>query len=302
MRQRRILLQAWRSEQGSQGLEAAGAALAAALIVLALLAGARGALGPSVEQAFRCAAAALTGGGGGCGGGGAAADTTGTPAPQQGGAQGNGGSGILDKLQFGLDLVGLVPVFGEVADGLNGAISLARGDTTGALLSFGAMVPLAGWAATGGKLVRNGLRYGDEAAGLTQALTRCMTHAPPGIGKGPGLAKPLQASCVLSAGKNFKDHFIRHKGLLEDLLDKKYPKWKDGNGAEFLQDLGKLVDDGRLALEPKLYTINKGSAPMMVYRGEGLTLITKQDGEFVTLLRSGEGRDLGLMEYVPPGP
>ncbi|WP_180276665.1 deaminase domain-containing protein [Lysinibacillus sphaericus] len=63
---------------------------------------------------------------------------------------------LLNTLQVGLDLVGLIPGFGEIADGVNGIIYLARGDKVNAALSFGAMIPFAGWAATGGKLVNKG--------------------------------------------------------------------------------------------------------------------------------------------------
>ena len=60
---------------------------------------------------------------------------------------------FLDSLQFGLDLVGLIPVVGEVADGANGLIYTARGDMLNAGLSFSAMIPVVGMASTGGKLV-----------------------------------------------------------------------------------------------------------------------------------------------------
>ncbi|MFI2130914.1 nucleic acid/nucleotide deaminase domain-containing protein [Lysinibacillus fusiformis] len=63
---------------------------------------------------------------------------------------------LLNTLQVGLDLVGLIPGFGEIADGVNGIIYLARGDKVNAALSFGAMIPFAGWVATGGKLVNKG--------------------------------------------------------------------------------------------------------------------------------------------------
>ena len=70
----------------------------------------------------------------------------------------------LDVVQIGLDVVGLIPGVGEIADGINGCISLARGDYVGAALSFAAMIPFAGWAATGGKFVKTALKYSDEAA------------------------------------------------------------------------------------------------------------------------------------------
>lgn len=213
-----------RAETGSQGLEAAGAALAAALIVLALLAGARSTLGPQVFEAFECAAAALAGGGG-CGGAGAANNSAAAPpAPAQ---QDSGDFNLLDGIQLGLDVVGLVPGLGEVADGINGVISLGRGDTTGAALSFAAMVPFAGWAATGGKWARTGLRYSDEAAALIRngdemaAVSRNgVDYIPPcpigraPRGKGPGLSAPT-AACGRATFSEIRraTEFLRDAGV-----------------------------------------------------------------------------------------
>lgn len=63
---------------------------------------------------------------------------------------------LLDSFQFVLDIAGLIPVVGEVADGVNGVIYSARGDALNATLSFSAMIPIAGWASTGGKLAKKG--------------------------------------------------------------------------------------------------------------------------------------------------
>ncbi|TKI50224.1 hypothetical protein FC748_03110 [Lysinibacillus tabacifolii] len=65
---------------------------------------------------------------------------------------------MLDTLQLGLDVVGLVPGVGEIADGLNAVIYYARGDKLNAALSVGAMIPFAGMAVTGGKLVTKGAK------------------------------------------------------------------------------------------------------------------------------------------------
>ncbi len=51
-----------------------------------------------------------------------------------------------------LDLIGLVPVVGEVADITNGALYTIRGDYTNASLSYAGAIPFAGWFATGAKL------------------------------------------------------------------------------------------------------------------------------------------------------
>lgn len=60
----------------------------------------------------------------------------------------------LDKAQMALDVAGLVPIAGEVADFLNVVISLARKDYVGSFLSLVSMIPEAGDAVgKGGKLL-----------------------------------------------------------------------------------------------------------------------------------------------------
>ena len=50
-----------------------------------------------------------------------------------------------------LDLCGLIPVGGELCDGINGVLYLLEGDGVNATLSFAATIPIAGWLATGAK-------------------------------------------------------------------------------------------------------------------------------------------------------
>jgi hypothetical protein len=64
-----------------------------------------------------------------------------------------------------LDIIGLIPVVGEVADGINAAWYLAEGDYTNAALSAAAMIPFAGWAATGAKTA---LKGADALKGLDE--------------------------------------------------------------------------------------------------------------------------------------
>lgn len=53
-----------------------------------------------------------------------------------------------------LDMAGMVPLFGEVADLTNGIIYTIEGNGTDAALSFAATIPIAGWAATTAKYAR----------------------------------------------------------------------------------------------------------------------------------------------------
>lgn len=62
------------------------------------------------------------------------------------------GGVIVDGLQLSLDIVGLIPVAGEIADGVNAGVYALRGDYVNAGLSVAAAIPIAGWAASGAKI------------------------------------------------------------------------------------------------------------------------------------------------------
>lgn len=64
---------------------------------------------------------------------------------------------------FVLDLVGMVPLVGEAADGLNGLWYTAEGDYVNAGLSYAGMVPFVGWFSVGGKWVRRALSAEEMA-------------------------------------------------------------------------------------------------------------------------------------------
>jgi hypothetical protein len=59
-----------------------------------------------------------------------------------------------ELIQLGLDVVGLVPVVGEIADLANGVIYSLYGEGVNAGLSFAAAIPIAGWYATGLKFAK----------------------------------------------------------------------------------------------------------------------------------------------------
>lgn len=69
-----------------------------------------------------------------------------------------------------LDVAGLVPLFGEPADVLNGVIYNLEGDHVNAALSYGGAIPIAGWAATGGKWIGRGAKSLDELVETAQRL------------------------------------------------------------------------------------------------------------------------------------
>ncbi|ACZ07326.1 Uncharacterised protein [Sebaldella termitidis] len=82
----------------------------------------------------------------------------------------------------------------------------------------------------------------------------------------------LKNTKKISSGKNFKDHFLRHKKLLEKITGEKYSKFKEH-------------DQG---------TLNATNIRYNIYRGEGITIVTKSDGEWVTILESGKGMDKNI--------
>jgi len=79
----------------------------------------------------------------------------------------------LPSLHTALDVVGLVPGLGEVADGVNAVIYLAEGNKVDAALSVAAMVPLAGTAATAVKFARTA----DKAITAVKAVDKATTLA-----------------------------------------------------------------------------------------------------------------------------
>ena len=82
-----------------------------------------------------------------------------------------------DATQTALDIVGLIPAVGEIADCINGVISLARGNYGDAALSFAAMIPFFGTAATATKIVKKAkalkkITKTDEAKGVYDLIVK----------------------------------------------------------------------------------------------------------------------------------
>ncbi|MBP0714327.1 hypothetical protein ABXK61_13490 [Burkholderia sola] len=95
---------------------------------------------------------------------GKAAEDSNPPVEAKTGKEVDTGDKMLDGLQTTLDVVGLVPGVGEIADLANAGISLARGDFVGAGLSLVSAIPFAGWLGTAGKVGRRGAKAAEEAS------------------------------------------------------------------------------------------------------------------------------------------
>jgi hypothetical protein len=101
----------------------------------------------------------------------------------------------------------------------------------------------------------------------------------------------------LTPGKHFKEHFITKKALLEQTLGIRLGKLKEGGGEAFLKAISDGIENGTFKYVGQ-GTLKKGMEAMNIYRGQGLTIVTKTNGEWVTLLQSGEGMDLAI-QMVP---
>ncbi|MFC1641667.1 hypothetical protein ACFL5O_03110 [Myxococcota bacterium] len=77
----------------------------------------------------------------------------------------------------------------------------------------------------------------------------------------------------------------------------KIGKLKAGGGDELLAAIGKGIDAGTFKLVGQ-GTLKKGGDVMNIFRGNGLTVVAKPGGEFVTVLKSGQGLDKAI-QFLP---
>jgi hypothetical protein len=110
---------------------------------------------------------------------------------------------IWDCVQTGLDLVGMVPVVGEVADGINVGIHVYRGNYTEAAMSAAAMVPWVGAGVTAAKFTRKLGKIGNvvpvnpnQAANLAK-----VRDGIEGVNKiGGDLIRPFEPNGLIKIG------------------------------------------------------------------------------------------------------
>jgi len=74
----------------------------------------------------------------------------------------------MGKIHFALDVAGMAPVVGEVADVVNGGFYLIQGDKTNAALSAASAIPFVGWGATGAKWMGKAMKFADGTSGFLQ--------------------------------------------------------------------------------------------------------------------------------------
>jgi len=142
------------------------------------------------------------------------------------------GEQVLDGIQLGLDVVGLIPIVGEAADIISAGISLARGDYVGAGLSLLSAIPFVGYLGTAGK----GARYGAKMA---EASGKAAKEAADKVAKEAAEKKARDAA----ARKQKQGAKIKPKKLPKKKPEcfaprksKKYKKMSEAEQKEYLRE------------------------------------------------------------------
>ncbi len=136
-----------------------------------------------------------------------------------------------------LDVVGLIPVVGEIADGANALIYVAEGDYVNAAISAAAMVPGAGMAATGAK-------YGKKAVDAVQAGKVVKEAAEAAAEKAAKEAAEKAAKEAAEAAAKTTARKAANKGQKGGKNKSKKKKLKCGEGGTY-GDLKKKTGDGK---------------------------------------------------------
>lgn len=79
---------------------------------------------------------------------------------------------IGEMFHTGLDIAGLIPVIGEVADLANGVIYTIEGDGVNATLSYASAIPFVGWFSTGAKFAKKGISLANGTKTTLKWLKR----------------------------------------------------------------------------------------------------------------------------------
>ena len=117
--------------------------------------------------------------------------------------------GLMDYLQTGLDVVGFVPGAGEIADGINALISIARGNILDAFLSAVSLIPLAGDA------------VGKSGKVITKVFGPAMDIIKASGSTAEIVAKigPDKIKKILPVIETFKSSIVKYKDEISKVLE-----------------------------------------------------------------------------------
>ncbi len=119
-----------------------------------------------------------------------------------------------EMLHLTLDILGLVPVVGEIADITNGALYSARGDYTNASLSFAGAIPFAGWFSTGAKLAWKSIKT-SKGKVIYYQMTRLSNGV---IDFGKRNSKNFRDALGLVVGDGFHAHHLIPREFVKSKL------------------------------------------------------------------------------------
>lgn len=232
------------------------------------------------------------------------------------------GEQMLDGLQLGLDIVGLIPVIGEFADVANAGISLSRGDYAGAALSLLSAIPFVGYLGTAGKVGRYGTKAAAEASAKAanemanrsakeaaektakEASDHAIKHADDVASKSKDGAKVAgDPKGAASAPKiTIRNHYDHHLNMVDDIKDQLSSQGyrvsrkeisfgnSCGNG-RCRPDIVAEAPDGKL----KIIEIKTGNADLSIRQSEIFPQI--RDGSSIP--RGKVADDFGLTPGIP---
>ncbi|WP_109507300.1 SpvB/TcaC N-terminal domain-containing protein [Nocardioides speluncae] len=168
-----------------------------------------------------------------------------------------------------LDVVGLVPVVGEVADLANAGWYAAEGNYVDAGLSAASAIPVAGWFGTGAKVARradkalNTAQTAKQAAAGAQAAKKA-PGAAAGSAKGAGQAAEGTAKAGSDAWLKYAKSRPKYG---KDQVDKVWEAAKDANGDVWVLDkAGKRVKLDWKPGQPRKGIWDMGHLPGREYR------------------------------------
>ncbi len=171
-----------------------------------------------------------------------------------------------------LDVAGMVPVVGEIADGANAAWYLAEGYKFNAALSAASMIPLAGNAATGAKWIHRGadaIEIAGKAARGAEHGAEAGRIAARGADEAAQVARGAEAETLTLRGTPYRipgwemEPLAYVKRAPEQSAELR-AAFDGGIRKEFLQDLGRNhADDLRAAglTEAQIARVASGRVP-----------------------------------------
>ncbi|MCL6547063.1 MAG: hypothetical protein K6T61_17755, partial [Bryobacteraceae bacterium] len=160
-------------------------------------------------------------------------------------APASGWSRFLDGLQLVLDVIGLFPVYGELADGINALISLFRAKWLDAGLSalalipgFGILATLGKWGKKGAKVADNFVTTGAKIADEAAELRKVENVVTPAAKVSDNLGRAFEAAVK----RTFRKKIIRENEEIYDAAGEKIAEI-DFETSEALVEVGISLGD-----------------------------------------------------------